>query len=379
MKASVFVALVAGSIAIVGCGLGDPPAVPTDTPAVTTSPAASHASTPTPAAAGLVGIMLPTKSSERWVVDGDILVKTLEELGYEADLLYADHGFETEASQVEMLVAKGADAIVIAAVDGTNLADALQNARDAGVKVLAYDRLIRNTANVQYHVSFDAFGIGVLQANSIVDALDLRAGAGPFNVELFAGSPDDDDAGRTFGGAMSVLVPFLDSGKLVVRSGEVTFPEQLGTLHWSGASAQARMDNLLAAFYADGRVDAVLSPSDGMSRGITTSLKQAGYYTPGQPAPVTTGRDAELLSVRSILAGEQTSTVFVDNRSLARQAAAMVDQMLKGETVDVNDTRTYENGVKVIPSFLLDGLSVTRDDVGPVLVESGYYTADDLQ
>ena len=178
---------------------------------------------------------------------------------------------------------------------------------------------------------------------------------------------------------MSVLVPFLDSGKLVVRSGEATFPEQLGTLHWSGASAQARMDNLLAAFYADGRVDAVLSPSDGMSRGITTSLKQAGYYTPGQPAPVTTGRDAELLSVRSILAGEQTSTVFVDNRSLARQAAAMVDQMLKGETVDVNDTRTYENGVKVIPSFLLDGLSVTRDDVGPVLVESGYYTADDLQ
>jgi putative multiple sugar transport system substrate-binding protein len=219
----------------------------------------------------------------------------------------------------------------------------------------------------------------VLQATSIENSLDLKNAAGPFNLELFAGSPDDNNAKFFFDGAMSVLQPYIDSGKLVVKSGQTEFPDQVGTLRWDGATAQARMDTILATNYADDRVDAVLSPYDGISRGIIASLTGVGYYTADQPGPVVTGQDAELPSVKSILADEQTSTVFKDTRLLAAQAAKMVDQMLKGETVEVNDTTTYENGVKTVPSFLLDMVLVTKDNVQSELVDSGYYTEADLQ
>jgi putative multiple sugar transport system substrate-binding protein len=221
--------------------------------------------------------------------------------------------------------------------------------------------------------------VGVAQAGSIVDSLDLNNAAGPFNLELFAGSPDDNNAGFFFNGAFDTLKPFIDSGKLVVQSGETKFPEQVGTLRWDGAAAQARMDNILATYYADKRVDAVLSPYDGISRGIIASLKQVGYYSADKPAPVVTGQDAELPSVKSILAGEQTSTVFKDTRTLAAQVARMVDQFLKGETVEINDDTTYENGVKVVPSFLLPVLSVTKDNVTQALVDTGYYTAEEVK
>jgi putative multiple sugar transport system substrate-binding protein len=221
--------------------------------------------------------------------------------------------------------------------------------------------------------------VGVAQAGSIVDSLDLNNAAGPFNLELFAGSPDDNNAGFFFNGAMSILQPFIDSGKLVVQSGETKFPEQVGTLRWSGDAAQARMDNILASKYADGRVDAVLSPYDGISRGIIASLKQVGYYTADKPGPVVTGQDAELPSVKSILAGEQTSTVFKDTRVLAAKVAEMVAQFLGGQTVEVNDTETYDNGVKVVPSYLLPVTSVTKDNVTKELVDTGYYTAEEVQ
>jgi putative multiple sugar transport system substrate-binding protein len=277
------------------------------------------------------------------------------------------------------MITNGAKVLVIAAIDGTTLADTLQKAADAGIKVLAYDRLIRESKNVDYYTTFDNFKVGVLQATSIENSLDLKNAAGPFNVELFAGSPDDNNAGFFFNGAMSVLQPYIDSGKLVVQSGETKFPEQVGTLRWDPATAQARMDNILATYYADKRVDAVLSPYDGISRGIIASLKAVGYYSADKPGPVVTGQDAELPSVKSILAGEQTSTVFKDTRNLAAQAAKMVDQMLKGQTVDVNNTDTYDNGVKKVPSFLLDMTLVTKDNVQKELVDSGYYKADDLK
>ena len=346
------------------------------------SNAGSSASAGTSAAAGgggLVGIAMPTKSSARWIADGDNLVKSLKELGYETDLQYAEDDIPTQLNQVENMITKGAKVLVIAAIDGTTLTDTLKKAADAGIKVFAYDRLIRNSPNVDYYAAFDNFDVGVAQAGSIVESLDLTNAAGPFNVELFAGSPDDNNAGFFFNGAMSILQPLIDSGKLVVQSKETKFPEQVGTLRWDGAAAQARMDNILATYYTDKRVDAVLSPYDGISRGIIASLKQVGYYSADKPAPVVTGQDAELPSVKSILAGEQTSTVFKDTRTLAAQVAKMVDQFLKGETVEVNDTETYENGIKTVPSYLLPVVSVTKDNVTQALVDTGYYTADQVK
>jgi len=331
-----------------------------------------------PGAGGLVGIAMPTKSSARWIADGDNLVKSLVELGYETDLQYAEDDIPTQVSQVENMITKGAKVLVIAAIDGTTLTDTLQKAADAGIKVFAYDRLIRNSPNVDFYAAFDNYDVGVAQAGSIVDSLDLNNAAGPFNIELFAGSPDDNNAGFFFNGAIDTLQPFIDSGKLVVVSGETKFPEQVGTLRWDGATAQARMDNILATHYTDKRVDAVLSPYDGISRGIIASLKQVGYYSASQPAPVVTGQDAELPSVKSIIAGEQTSTVFKDTRTLAAKVAEMVDQFLKGETVEVNDTETYDNGIEVVPSYLLPVVSVTKDNVVKELVDTGYYTQADI-
>jgi putative multiple sugar transport system substrate-binding protein len=338
------------------------------------SAAASAGASAAAGAGGLVGIAMPTKSSARWIADGDNLVKSLTALGYTTDLQYAEDDIPTQLNQVENMITKGAKVLVIAAIDGTTLTDTLQKAADAGIKVFAYDRLIRNSPNVDYYAAFDNFQVGVAQAGSIVDSLDLNNAAGPFNIELFAGSPDDNNAGFFFNGAMSILQPLIDSGKLVVQSKETKFPEQVGTLRWDGATAQARMDTILATHYTDKRADAVLSPYDGISRGIIASLKQVGYYSADKPAPVVTGQDAELPSVKSIIAGEQTSTVFKDTRTLAAQVAKMVDQFLKGETVEVNDTKTYENGVKTVPSFLLPVVSVTKDTVVKELVDTGYYT-----
>jgi len=366
---------VAAAFALAACNSSGASTAPS------TAASAAPASAPAASAAGaggLVGIAMPTKSSARWIADGDNLVKSLTELGYTTDLQYAEDDIPTQVSQVENMVTKGAKVLVIAAIDGTTLTDTLKKAADAGIKVFAYDRLIRNSPNVDYYAAFDNYKVGVAQAGSIIDTLDLNNAAGPFNIELFAGSPDDNNAGFFFNGAVDTLKQFTDSGKLVVKSGETAFPNQVGTLRWSGEAAQARMDNILSTHYADARVDAVLSPYDGISRGIIASLKQVGYYTADKPGPVVTGQDAELPSVKSILAGEQTSTVFKDTRLLAAKVAEMVDQFLKGETVDVNDTTTYENGVKTVPSYLLPVVNVTKDTVQKELVDSGYYTAADI-
>jgi putative multiple sugar transport system substrate-binding protein len=348
--------------------------------AACSSSAATSAPTTGSGSGGLIGIAMPTKSSARWISDGNNLVTALTAKGYTTDLEFAEDDIPTQVSQIENMITKGAKVLVIAAIDGTTLTDTLQKAADKGIKVLAYDRLIRNSKNVDYYTTFDNFKVGVLQATSIVKSLGLDAGkTGPFNLELFAGSPDDNNAGFFFNGAMSILQPYIDKSTLVVQSAQTKFPEQVGTLRWDGATAQARMDSILSKFYSAKRVDAVLSPYDGISRGIIASLKQVGYYSASKPAPVVTGQDAELPSVKSILAGEQTSTVFKDTRLLAASAATMVDQMLSGKTVDVNDTKTYDNGVKVVPSHLLDMVLVTKDNLQKELVDSGYYKADDLK
>src|SRR5881398_169230 len=304
-----------------------------------------------------VGIAMPTKSSARWIDDGNNMVKVLQSRGYQTDLQYADDDIPNQLAQVENMITKGAKVLVIAAIDGTTLSKALQNAADKGVKVIAYDRLIRGSKNVDYYATFDNFQVGVLQATSIVDKLGLKQGKGPFNIELFGGSPDDNNAFFFYDGAMSVLKPYLDSGKLVVRSKQMGM-DKVSTLRWDGAVAQARMDNLLSAYYSNAHVDAVLSPYDGLSIGILSSLKGVGYGKPGQPMPVVTGQDAEVPSIKSILAKEQTSTIFKDTRELAKVAANMVGAELSGKSVEVNDTKTYENGVKTVPSYLLKPVSV---------------------
>ena len=328
--------------------------------------------------AGFVGISMPTKSSERWVHDGNNMKAEFEKRGYKVDLQYAEDIIENQLSQIENMITKGVDVLVIAAIDGESLTNVLDKANSEGIKVIAYDRLIRKSEHVSYYATFDNFKVGVLQASYIEQALGLKDGKGPFNIELFAGSPDDNNAYFFFDGAMSVLHPYIDNGQLVVRSGQTNF-DQVATLRWDGATAQARMDNLLSAHYTTERVDAVLSPYDGISIGIISSLKGVGYGSADKPMPVITGQDAELASVKSIIAGEQTSTIFKDTRELAKKAAEMAEAVLKGEEPEVNDTTTYDNGVKVVPSYLLEPVSVDKSNYKEVLIGSGYYTEDQLQ
>ncbi|HAT33044.1 MAG TPA: sugar ABC transporter substrate-binding protein [Janthinobacterium sp.] len=328
---------------------------------------------------GQIGISMPTKSSMRWIADGDNMVKVFKERGYKTDLQFADDDIPNQLAQVENMITKGAKVLVIAAIDGTTLSDVLQKAADKGIKVISYDRLIRGTKNVDYYATFDNFQVGVLQAAYIEKALNLKAGKGPYNIELFGGSADDNNAHFFYNGAMSVLKPYMDKGKLVVRSKQLGM-EKVATLRWDGAVAQARMDNLLSAYYSKDRIDAVLSPYDGLSIGILSSLKGVGYGTPKMPMPVVTGQDAEIPSVKSILAGEQRSTVFKDTRELAKVTANMVDAMLSNKTVVINDTKTYNNGVKVVPSFLLKPVIVDKTNWKEVLVTgSGYYTEAQLK
>ncbi|WP_169950795.1 multiple monosaccharide ABC transporter substrate-binding protein [Microbispora sp. H11081] len=326
---------------------------------------------------GTVGIAMPTKSSERWVKDGDNMVQQFKALGYDSDLQYAEDVVETQVSQVENMITKGVKVLVVAAVDGSALTDVLQQAADQKIPVIAYDRLLMKTPNVDYYATFDNFQVGVQQAGYIEEKLGLKDGKGPFNIELFAGSPDDNNTVFFFNGAMSVLQPYIDSGKLVVRSNQTKL-DQVATLRWDGATAQSRMDNLLSANYTSDKIDAVLSPYDGISIGIISALKSVGYGSAGKPLPIITGQDAELASVKSIIAGEQTQTVYKDTRELAKVAASMADAVMQGKQPEVNNTDSYNNGVKTVPSFLLKPVSVDKDNYKQVLVDGGYYTEAQL-
>ena len=331
------------------------------------------------AMAETVGISMPTKSSARWIADGENMVQQFQEAGYDTDLQYAEDDIPNQLAQVENMITKGVDVLVIAAIDGTTLSNALANAKAADIKVIAYDRLIRDTPDIDYYATFDNFKVGVEQANSLVSGLEARfPDDKPWNVELFGGSPDDNNAYFFYDGAMSVLQPLIDAGDIVIPSGQAGM-QTVGTLRWDGAVAQARMDNLLSANYTDKNVHGVLSPYDGLSIGILSSLKGVGYGSGGQPMPIVTGQDAEVQSVKSILADEQYSTVFKDTRELARVTVGMVDAMLKGGEPEINDTETYDNGVKVVPSYLLEPVGVDKSNWEGILIESGYYTAEQVQ
>lgn len=327
---------------------------------------------------GTIGIAMPTKSSARWISDGNSMVEQFEAAGYTVDLQYAEDDIPNQLNQIENMITKGVDVLVIAAIDGTTLSNALENAYFAGIKTIAYDRLIRDSEYVDYYATFDNFKVGVQQATSLVDGMKVRfADVKPWNVELFGGSPDDNNAYFFYNGAMSVLQPLIDDGSIAIVSGQMGM-DTVGTLRWDGAVAQARMDNLLSAHYTNATVQGVLSPYDGLSIGILSSLKGVGYGSGGQKMPIVTGQDAELQSIKSIIAGEQYSTVFKDTRELARVTVGMVDALLQGGEPEINDTTTYDNGVKVVPSYLLEPVSVDVTNYEEVVIGSGYYSPGDL-
>ena len=331
----------------------------------------------------LVGIAMPTQTSERWIDDGNNVVAQLEELGYETDLQYANDDIPTQVSQIENMIAQGAKALIIASIDGTTLTDVLESAASQGIPVIAYDRLINGTENVDYYASFDNFNVGVQQGTSLLTGLGVldengeeTGEAGPFNVELFAGSNDDNNATFFWNGAMEVLEPYIEDGTLVVPSGQVEF-EQASILRWLPENAQDRMENLVS-IGGGAELDGVLSAADVLSQGIIAGLESSGAYN-SDNFPVVTGQDAVLSSVKMIASGEQYSTIFKDTRELADVAVNMVDALLNGDEVETNNDTDYDNGEKVVPAFLLDPVVVTEGNITEVLVDSGYYTEDELQ
>ena len=334
----------------------------------------------------LIGVTMPTRSSERWISDGDNLKKQLEAKGYKVDLQYAEDQIPTQVSQLENQITRGAKLLIIASIDGTALTSQLQTAKDNKIPVLAYDRLIRNSPNVDYYATFDNFKVGVQQATSLLVGLKLLKedgtpgdAKGPFNIELFAGSPDDNNATFFFNGAMSILQPYIDKKTLVVKSGQTEF-KTVAILQWKAETAQARMEDLLTSTYKGGaKVQGVLSPYDGLSIGILAALKSNGYGTGGQAYPIVSGQDAEKASVKSIIAGEQFATIYKDTRELAKTTVDMADAVLKGQTPQTNNTKDYDNGVKVVPSQLLESVIIYKSNYKKELVDTGYYKESDLQ
>ncbi|MFC4335524.1 multiple monosaccharide ABC transporter substrate-binding protein [Salininema proteolyticum] len=323
-----------------------------------------------------IGVSMPTQTSERWIADGDNVKAQLEEAGYDVILNFAADKVDRQINQIETMVSQGVVALVIAAKDGSTLGGVLGQAKEDDIPVIAYDRLITETEDVDYYVTFDNYNVGVLQGQYIVDALGLDDTDEAFNIELFAGSLDDNNAFFFWDGAIDTLKPYIDDGKLVVRSGQTEI-EQAATESWLAENAQDRMDNILSTHYSSEKVDAVLAPFDGISRGIIASLESNGYT--GEDLPVITGQDAELESVKAIIDGRQTQTVFKDTRELAKVAVSMVEDLLAGEDPEVNDTETYDNGKKVVESYLLEPVNVDASNWEELLVGSDYYTEDDFK
>jgi len=331
-----------------------------------------------------VGIAMPTRSLERWINDGEGLQALLKADGCTVSLQYADNKTDQQISQLQTMIANGATILVIASIDGTTLGPVLADAGAAGIKVIAYDRLINNTPNVDYYATFDNLLVGTLQGQFIEKTLGLKDGKGPFFFEPFAGSPDDNNAKYFFTGAWTVLSPYVDSGKLVIKSGKSPKLgddswKTIGILGWGSKDAQAEMDNRLASFYTSDKVQVVLSPNDSLAQGIAASLAGAGY-TPGKDWPVLTGQDGDKASVVNMLAGKQSMTVWKDTRELGKRVHEMIKSIIAGTAVETNDTKTYNNGVKVVPSYLVLPQVVTNDkaDIQKNLIDSGFLKASDV-
>ncbi|MFT4258931.1 multiple monosaccharide ABC transporter substrate-binding protein [Microbacterium sp.] len=362
----------AGALALTGCGGGG-----------AGSPGGSTGSADADKGDLLIGVSMPTETSERWIADGDAVQSGLEDAGYQVDLQYAGDDIPTQGQQIDQMITNGADLLIIAAIDGTALSSQLDAAAAANIPVISYDRLIRDSEHVDFYVTFDNYKVGVQQATSLLVGLGVldadgneTGAAGPFNIELFAGSLDDNNAHFFWKGAIDTLQPYIDKGVLAVPSGQVEI-EQAATLRWAQETAQKRMEDLLTGSYGDGtKLNGVLSPYDGISRGIITALQGTGGYgaTIADGLPIVTGQDAEIASVSLIDQDVQFATIFKDTRKLAEQSVVAAEDMLEGNDPEANDTETYDNGVKVVPSYLLQSDIVYKDNIKSLLIDSGYWT-----
>lgn len=381
LSALLSVAMIAS--VLTGCGSSGGAAETANTSKETEAPATeadkgSEAAADTeaaPAAGGKIGVAMPTKDLQRWNQDGSNMKAELEAAGYEVDLQYANNEIATQVSQIENMISGGCSALVIASIDGSALGTALAAAKEANIPVIAYDRLIMESDAVSYYATFDNYMVGTIQGNYIVDALDLENAAGPFNIELTTGAPDDNNARFFFGGAMDVLNPYIESGKLVVKSGQVKF-EEVATPNWSTEESQKRMENIISANYSDGtKLDVCLCSNDSTALGVTNAIDSSynGDF------PVITGQDCDIASVKNIIAGKQSMSIFKDTRTLASKVVEMVNAIMTGSEVPVNDTETYDNGTGVIPSFLCEPVFADKDNYKELLIDSGYYTEEQLQ
>ncbi|WP_435748828.1 multiple monosaccharide ABC transporter substrate-binding protein [Microbacterium sp. PMB16] len=331
----------------------------------------------------LIGVSMPTQTSERWIADGSAVKDGLEESGYQVELQYAGDDIPTQGQQIDQMITKGADLLIVAAIDGTALSSQLDAAAAANIPVISYDRLIRDSENVDFYVTFDNYKVGVQQATSLLTGLGVldkdgkeTDAKGPFNIELFAGSLDDNNAHFFWQGAMDTLQPYIDKKVLAVPSGQTDI-EQAAILRWQQETAQKRMEDLLTSTYGNGtKLDGVLSPYDGLSRGIITALQGTGGLGPNiaDGLPIVTGQDAEIGSVSLINQGVQFASIFKDTRKLAEQSVVAAEDILEGNEPEANDTKTYDNGVKVVPSYLLQSDIVYKDNIVSLLVDSGYWT-----
>lgn len=324
-----------------------------------------------------VGIAMPTRVSQRWRADGDNMVEQFAQMGYKTDLQFGDDDVANQISQIQAMIDRHYRLLVIGAIDNNSLTAVLAKAAKAKIPVIAYNRLIRGTPDVDYYVAFDGSRVGKLQAELLATRLGLAQGKGPYTIELFAGAPDDSNAIVFYNSAMDVLKPYLKSGQLVVKSQQTRFAD-VSTPRWDVPDTQLRMTRILGNSYTKTRLDAVLSPLDGMSIGMIKVLKTFGYGTAAKPLPVISGQDASIDSIKAIIANEQAGTVFQDTRELAKVAVQMGNALLTGATPMTNDRTTYNNGAKVVPAYLLQPITVDKTNYETLLVSGGYYAKSDL-
>ncbi len=322
-----------------------------------------------------VGVSMPTKDLQRWNQDGEYLNQLLTDAGFEVDLQFASNDVQQQLNQVTNMINSGCAVVVIAAVEGSSLGSALDLAKEKGVAVIAYDRLLMESDAVSYYATFDNYKVGTVQGTYVKDALDLDNAAGPFNLEVTAGDPGDNNANYFYSGAIDVLKPYIDAGKLVIKSGQIDFND-VATPTWKTEVAQTRASNILSSFYADGsNIDVWLCSNDSTAMGVINALEDNydGEW------PIITGQDCDKSNVKKMIEGKQAMSVFKDTRTLAAQVVKMVGQILAGEPVDVNDTETYNNNVITVPSFLCEPVFGSADNYRELLIDSGYYTEGDLQ